>query len=122
MTLPKQPFDNKKHYDIGRMRHSISVMNYSVTDDGFGGTNIEEQFIHATKAGKEGVSDYKKAQLVAGFSNYESAIYFVVRNRPNFYPNKTHHINFGGNKYNVVEVIELDDPCTFLKILCVVEE
>lgn len=119
MTLPTKPFDNKKHFDPGRMRHSIAIMNYAVSDDGFGGTTTTEQQILATKAGKEEVSDYKKSQLVAGFENYETAVYFVIRNRKNFYPDKTMHINYGPKTYTIISVKELDDPCTFLKILCI---
>lgn len=120
MALPSKPFDNKRHYDPGRMRHSIAIMNYSVSDDGYGGTSITEQQLIATKAGKDEVSDYKKAQLVDGFTNYETAIYFVIRNRRLFYPDKTMHINYAGKTYTIISVKELDDPCTFLKILCVV--
>lgn len=119
MALPSKPYDNKKHYDPGRMRHSIAIMNYAVTNDGYGGTNVTEQQILATKAGKDEVSDYKKSQLVDGFTNYETAIYFVIRNRKGFYPDKTMHINFGTKRYTIISVKELDDPCTFLKILCV---
>lgn len=120
MALPSKPFDSKFHYEAGRMRHTLSIMNYAVFDDGYGGTSVLEQLLLQTRAGKEGVSDYKKAQLVAGYSNYETAIYFVIRNRKLFYPDKTMHINFGGKTYTIIDVQELDDPCTFLKILCVV--
>lgn len=116
----KNIFDNKKSYDIGRMRHNIAVMNYAVFDDGYGGTGVTEQYLFGTKAGKEGVSEYKKSQLVSGFTNYETAIYFVIRKRATYTIDKTMHINFGGKSYTIIEVQELDDPCTFLKILCVV--
>lgn len=119
MSLPSKPFDNKKHYDIGRMRHYIAFMNNIVYDDGYGGTSTVEQLVKQTRAGKEEVSDYKKAQLVAGFENYETAINFVIRNRKGFYPDKTMHINYAGKTYTIISVKELDDPCTFLKILCV---
>lgn len=120
MALPKQPYDNKKHFDAGRLTHPIAIMNYAVTDDGYGGTSVTEQQLLATKAGKDEVSDYKKAQLLAGYSNYDESIYFVIRNRKNFYPDKTMHINYAGETYTIISVEELDDPCTFLKILCVV--
>jgi hypothetical protein len=120
MALPKRPFDNKFHFDSGRLIHPIAIMNYAVSDDGYGGTTVTEQQLLATKAGKDEVSDYKKAQLVEGFTNYETAIYFVIRNRKLFYPDKTMHINYAGKTYTIISVKELDDPCTFLKILCVV--
>lgn len=117
---PNKIFQNKKAYDPGRLRHGIAIMEYALIDDGFGGTTEQEQQILATKAGKEGVSEYKKAQLVGGYTNYDESIYFIIRNRKNFYPNKTMHINYGANSYTIIEVQELDDPCTYLKILCVV--
>jgi len=110
--------DNKYHYDAGRLRNHISIMGDVVVDDGFGGTFVERQQILDTWAGKESVSDYKIASMSGAHANYESHQYFVIRNRKGFYPLKTMSINYGTSSYDILEVRENDDPCTFLWILC----
>lgn len=120
MSLPSRPFDNKKHYDSGRMRHVISFMQYVVGGDGSGGTSSTEPvLLYQTKAGKENVSTYKQAQIIEGFQNYQEVIYFIIRKRkqPLHYPTKNMMINYGVKSYTIIEVTELDDPCTFIRIL-----
>ena len=115
-------FENKKAYDPGRLRHKISFVEQSIIDDGYGGTTVVETEILNTWAGKDEVSEYVQSQLNSGQSIYSQFQYFVIRNRKNFTPLKDMRIVFDGNKYTVRSVKQLDDPCTFLKILCVVEE
>jgi len=113
-----KPKDNKYHYDSGRLRHRIAIMGDVVTDDGYGGTNVVQQQLLSTWAGKEKVSDYKIASMAGAYAGYEGHQYFIIRNRGGFYPQKTMSINVGAISYNILEVRENDDPCTFLWLLC----
>lgn len=118
MALPSKPFDNKKHYDSGRLRHKIVVKGDIVTPDGFGGSTVTHGTILTTWAGKERVSDYKLANLVGESTNYEKHQYFVIRNREGFTPLKTMKIEYNGLSYSIIRVDGLDDPVTFLWLLC----
>lgn len=120
MALPKSPHDNKKHYDSGRLRHKIKFIQDVATDDGYGGSTITVTTVLETWAGKEEPSQYTQNGLNAGRSVYNKYQYFVIRNRAGFMPVKDMRIEYGVNKYIVERVTELDDPCTFLKVLCVV--
>ena len=114
----KKPVQNKYSFDAGRLRHRIAIMGDVVSDDGYGGTIVEQQQLLATWAGKERVSDYKIASMTGAYAGYEGHQYFIIRNRGGFYPQKTMSINVGAISYNILEVRENDDPCTFLWLLC----
>lgn len=120
MAKPNKPFDNKYHYDAGRLRHSIAIMQDVVTDNGSGGSNISKEQVLQTWAGKEAVSDYKIANRIGDSTNYDKFQYFVIRNRSGFTPIKTMYVSFGAHIYSILEVKENDDPCTFLWLLCAV--
>lgn len=121
MALPTKPYDNKRHYDSGRLRHKIDFIGEVISDDGFGGTILlPDQVLLSTFAGKDDVSEWVQAGLNAGQTNVNQYQYFVIRNRKGFYPAKDMLVNYGNEKYIVQSVKQLDDPCTFLKILCVV--
>ncbi len=118
MALPKQPKDNKSHYDSGRLRHKIVVKGDIVVDDGYGGSTVTYGVIMNTFAGKEEVSEYTLSNLVGDSTNYDRYQYLVIRNRNNFIPLKTMQIELDGVLYNIIKVKEKDDPCTFLWLLC----
>ena len=72
MALPSKPFDNKFHYDAGRMRHTISFMQYVVIGNNSGGTaSTDPVLVYQTRAGKEKVSEYKQSRIIEGFQNYQ---------------------------------------------------
>lgn len=114
--------ENKFHYDPGRLRHKIQFMGDVVTDDGYGGSNVSEGVILETRAGKDEVSAYTQAQLNAGMTQYNNLQYFVIRNRKGFFPKKDMLINYNGYGYIIQKVTMMDDPCTFLKILCIASD
>jgi len=117
-----KPFDNKKHYDSGRLRHKIRFLGDVVTDDGYGGSVVTSGVLLDTWAGKEDVSAYTAAGLNAGQTQYNYFQYFVIRNRRGFVPAKDMLLAYDGHGYIVRNVTQLDDPCTFLKLLCVASE
>lgn len=118
MALNKTPYDNKKHYDSGRLRHKIVVTQDVVVDDGYGGSTVTHEVVLETFAGKEEVSEYTISNLVGDSTNYDRYQYLVIRNRNGFTPLKTMKIDFDGLSYNIIKVKEKDDPCTFLWLLC----
>lgn len=120
MALESKPYDNKKHYDSGRLRHKIQFIQDIATDNGSGGSTVTATPILETWAGKEEPSQYTQNGLNSGRSVYNEYHYFIIRNRKNFTPEKDMRIVFAGNTYVVERVTELDDPCTFLKVLCAV--
>lgn len=115
-----KPHDNKKHYDAGRLRHKIQFWQDVFVANNSGGGSVTPTLILETFAGKDEVSAYTQSALNAGRSEYKQFQYFVIRNRKNFMPVKDMKVLFGENSYIVETVKELDDPCTFLKVLCVV--
>lgn len=120
MALLKTPKDNKFHFDPGLLKHRIQVLQSITTDDGYGGTTMAEIMVLETRAGKDQPSQYTQNSLNAGRSAYNQFQYFIIRNRKGFMPVKDMQINHDGNRYVIEQVTMLDDPCTFLKLLCVV--
>ena len=120
MALPKSPYDNKKHYDAGRLRHKIQFVEDVTVDDGYGGTTVSQSVILETWAGKEEPSQYTQNLLNSGKTDYETYQYFVIRNRAGFMPVKDMRITYDGLNYVITSVTKIDDPCTFLKVLCAV--
>lgn len=117
-----KPYDNKKKYDSGRLRHKVQFLVDVVTDDGYGGSFVANTLVLQTWAGKEEVSQYTLNGLNAGQTQYNYYQYFVIRKRTAFVPKKDIVMVFDGHSYIIQTVIELDDPCTFLKLLCVASE
>lgn len=120
MALHKSPYDSKKHYDAGRLRHKIQFVEDVTVDDGYGGTTVSQNVILETWAGKEDPSQYTQNLLNSGKTDYETYQYFVIRNRAGFMPVKDMRITYDGLNYVITSVTKIDDPCTFLKVLCAV--
>jgi len=117
-----KPKDNKSHYDAGRLRHKVQFLQDVVTDDGYGGSVVSGTLVLSTFAGKEDVSQYTINGLNAGQTQYYTYQYFVIRKRASFTPKKDMSMFYLGKSYIVQTVKELDDPCTFLRLLCVASE
>lgn len=113
-----KPYDNKKAYDAGRLRHKISFLQDVAVDNGYGGTSVSEVVLIQTWAGKDNPSEYTQNQLNAGRTDYTTFHYFIIRNRNGFTPERDMQIGYDGKRYIIQTVTQLDDPCTFLKILC----
>lgn len=119
-----KPYDKKTgSYDPGRMVHKIDFILEAGADDGFGGTIVEEALLLTTWAGKDKVSPFNPMIIQAGITNFDESIYFVIRNRSGFFPTKIMKIKFQDALYTIMgEPIKLDEPCTFIKILCVLSK
>lgn len=116
----KKPYENKKSYDAGRLRHKIQFVEDVTVDDGYGGTTVSQNVILETWAGKEEPSQYTQNLLNSGKTDYETYQYFVIRNRAGFMPVKDMRITYNGLNYVITSVTKIDDPCTFFKVLCAV--
>lgn len=119
MTAIK-PYNNKKVYDPGRLRNKITFLEKKALNDGMGGSEIDFSPVVSTYAGKEKLSQYK--QLMLAQSNQfqmEIYTYFVIRNRSGFYPAKDMVIQTENAQYTVYGVVQMDDPCTYIQVLCV---
>lgn len=120
--MPGGLYDNKKHFDSGRLRHKVRFSQDVVTDDGYGGSYVSSSLVLSTWAGKEEVSQYTLNGLNAGQTNYLYYQYFIIRKRESFIPKKDIMMSFEGKSFIIQNVKELDDPCTFLKLLCVASD
>lgn len=114
----RKPFNNKFSYDAGRLRHKISFWQVQQVDDGFGGTTEAEVKVMETWAGKDKLSGYNQMAFEAGANVFNQDTYFVIRNRKDFFPTKDMRLNHDGNDYTILGVVKMDDPCTFLQLLC----
>jgi len=122
MAKPTKSFDNKYHYDSGRLRHKVQCLIDVVTDDGYGGSFVSSSLVIQTWAGKEEVSQYTQSGLNAGQTQYNYYQYFIIRKRNGFTPRKDINLVFEGKLYIIQSVKEMDDPCNFLRLLCVAQE
>lgn len=117
------PYNNKKAYDPGRLRHKVKFKKQTSAPDGYGGTTVTEVIVLETFAGKEKVNQFNQMAIQAGATLFNKAMYLIIRNRKDFYPNKDMQIEFNGESYTLLgEPQELDDPVTYLQLLCVLSK
>jgi len=119
----KKPFENKKQYDPGRLTSKIDFVTYTTEDNGSGGTNETETILLSTWAGKDKVSDYNQMAIQAGATIENKPTYFTIRNRNNFYPNKTMAVKTSdGLRWEILGIVDLDNPVTYIQMLCVLSK
>ena len=119
----KKPFENKKEYDPGRLTSKISFVTFSTVNTPSGGTTETETILLNTWAGKDKVSDYNQMAIQAGATIQNKPTYFVIRNRKNFYPDKTMTIKTSDNiKWQILGIVDLDNPVTYIQMLCVLSK
>lgn len=118
----RKPNENKKFIDPGQLRHTLIFTEEQATDNGSGGTTVMEQTLLETKGAIKPISQYNQMVLQAGATVFNGDVFFIIRKRNNFYPSKTMKVDNKGIKYTIHGVIELDDPCTFIQILCLRSE
>lgn len=119
----KKPFENKKSYDPGRLNRKISFVKYVSAKQPSGGTVQAENVLLNTFAGQDKVSDYNQMAIQAGATIENKPTYFTIRNRAGFYPDKTMIVKTSdGVKWNILGVVDLDSPLTFIQMLCVLSK
>lgn len=116
----KKPFENKKAYDPGRMRTRVTFVQNQMIDTPDGGTTEFELNVLTTWAGRDKVSDYNQMAITAGATLENTPTYFTIRNRKVFYPDKKMKLKTTFNEYfTILGIVALDEPCTFIQMLCV---
>lgn len=118
----KKPFENKEFYDPGRLRNKVKFVQDQTIKKPSGGTSTIENTLLETWAGKDNVSGYTVATVLneIGATVQNDVAYFVIRNRDNFYPDKTMFIRPNFNeKWQIHRIKQLDEPVTFIQLLCV---
>lgn len=118
----RKPNENKKFIDPGQLRHTLIFTIETATDNGSGGTTVLEQTLLNTKGAVKEISQYNQMALQAGATVFNGDKFFIIRNRDGFYPSKVMKIINDGIRYTIHGVIPLDDPCTFIQILCLRSE
>lgn len=113
-----KPFNNKSAYDPGRFRYSVTFQSLVATDDGAGGTTVVPETVLITRAVREKLSEHNQLAIEAGASYLSNDCFFVIRNRPDFYPTKDMQVISDGQTYTIRAIIEIDVPVKYLKILC----
>ena len=124
--MARKVYENKHFLDPGRLRHKIAFYRLTSTDDGYGGSDVSETLVCETKASKQRISVTQSIgesqQMVtdAGETAFNQDMYFVIRNRKDFYPKKNDKIVVDGSEeYTINGIIPLDDPLTYIHLLCV---
>ena len=115
----RKPFENKKAYDPGRLRHKIDFVQEVATDNGSGGTTVTTEIVLSTFAGKDKINQFNQMVIDAGATVFNGDTYFVIRNRNGFYPAKDMKVVNGEDSYTIHGVVDLDYPVTFIQMLCV---
>lgn len=120
MQRSNKPFENKKAYDPGRLTDKISIIQNQITELPSGGTEEQEAILLSTWAGRDKVSDYNQMAIQAGATIENRPTYFTIRNRNNFYPDKTMFIKTSDEKkWKILGIVDLDNPLTYIQMLCV---
>lgn len=121
-----KPYENKHSVDPGRLNHKIAFYRMTSTDDGYGGSNISETLVLETKASRQRIAVTQamgeSQQMVtdAGATAFNQDMYFIIRNRKGFFPQKNDKVVVDGtDEYTINGIIPLDDPLTYIRLLCV---
>lgn len=117
--MAKSIYKNKSDYDPGRFRHTLEFKAEQSTPDGAGGTTVATVTVLTTKAVREKISEHNQLAIQAGASWLTNDIFFTIRNRQGFYPEKDMIVACEGKTYTVRAIIELDQPVKYIKLLCI---
>lgn len=120
-----KPYENKQRLDPGRLNHKIAFYRMTSVDDGFGGSVPTETLVLETKASRQRISTNsigESQQMVtdAGATAFNQDMYFIIRHRKGFFPQKNDKVVVDdAEEYTLNGIVPLDDPLTFIKLLCV---
>lgn len=121
--MGKQRFENKTNYDPGRFRYNVAFKKQESVPDGSGGTKVQLTDLITTKAVREEitrrVSLYGTLTTPAGDTVKTSDYYFIIRHRASFYPTKDMVLICNGDTYAINDIIEIDVPVNYIKVLCI---
>jgi len=111
--------NNIKSYDPGLFRFAIEFWAHDAIPDDSGGTDLTFNGLLRTRAVREEIREGSQLAIVAGASLLNQDCYFVIRNRKWFYPAKDMQIRVDGEAYVLSAVVPINNPVTYLKLLCI---
>lgn len=123
MKKGRKPFENKKDIDAGRLRDKVVFEKETYVPDQWGGGSVELTTVLSTVGLKENVSlnalgQMQQLGIIGGESDFTSSVYLTIRKRNGFAPEKDMQIKINGMQYTFRGFLPLDEPTTFIKILC----
>lgn len=115
----RKPFNNKSDYDPGRFRWRLQRVKYTSSANEFGNSDVTGGLDGFVKAIKIQPKDYDQYVINAGISQFNSAVYFVIRYNSNYTYTKDMAFICEGKTYKLHSIIEVDQPVKYLKLLCI---
>ena len=117
----RKPFDNKSHYDPGRFKYKLQIINVTGQPNPYGNSEVSGEILTTVKAIKLQIGSYDQYAIQAGASVLNNDVYFIIRPPKEINILKTTSVNCEGKQYKVHSIIELDQPKHYLKLLCIWE-
>lgn len=114
-----KPFQNKSSYDPGRLRYELTFTKEDSTQNDYGNSEVTDVLSKVTKAAKLQLGSYDQYAIQAGASVLNNDVYFVIRYRKDWAPDKTMILTCDGKTYKVHSIIDLDQPVHYWKILAI---
>lgn len=114
-----KPFNNKSNYDPGRLRYTLTFSTEETTQNDYGNSEVTVVTSLVTKAAKLQIGSYDQYAIEGGASMLRNDVYFVIRYRTYWTPDKTMLVTCDGKTYKLHAIIELDQPVHYWKFLCI---
>jgi SPP1 family predicted phage head-tail adaptor len=113
------PAYKPKVYDPGRLRFKIDFYAEDYTDNDSGGQVVNPALILSTFAAQEDIREGNQAALEAGATVFNQDCFFIIRHRKDFYPSKGMEVHEGQNVYKIEGITPLNQPISYIKLLCI---
>lgn len=108
-----------KQFDPGRLIYKIDFYQENTTDNGSGGTIVNTTLSLSTKAARVKINEFDQLAIAAGATYLNNDYWFVIRKRKGWDPEKDMLVTVDDKNYTIRGIIELNEPVTYIKLLCV---
>jgi SPP1 family predicted phage head-tail adaptor len=105
-------------YDPGQFRYKVLFTEQQVSSDNSGGQLPNNVPVLYTFAVREKIREGATLAVTAGLTNLNRDCVFVIRHRISFYPRVDMTVTAAGETYTIVGVYEINEPVTYLKVVC----
>jgi SPP1 family predicted phage head-tail adaptor len=109
---------NTTTYDPGQFRHKVLFTERQVSSDNSGGQDVQNVPVLETFAVREKIREGATLAVTAGLTNLNRDFVFVIRHRIAFYPRVDMTVTAANETYTIVGVYEINEPVTYLKVVC----
>jgi hypothetical protein len=109
---------NVTTYDPGQFRYKVLFTERQVGSDESGGQDIQNVPVLQTFAVREKIREGATLAVTAGLTNLNRDCVFVIRHRIAFYPSVDMTVTTNSETYTIVGVYEVNEPVTYLKVVC----